>query len=62
MKQFNYAEELLVEYQERTRRLEELGSGDRSGDRPQWMIQRKAHGKRDRNKPLVARQEGVNKV
>ena len=55
MKQLNHAKELLAEYQERIRRLEELGSGDRSGDRLRWMTQRKAHGKRDGSKPLVAR-------
>jgi hypothetical protein len=62
MKQLNHAKELLAEYQERTRRLEELGSGDRSGDRPRRMTRRKAHGRRDGSKPLVARQEGVSKV
>jgi len=50
MKQFNYAKELLAEYQERTRRLEKLSFGDRSGDRPgsrpRRVTRRKAGGKR----------------
>ncbi len=50
MKQLNHAKELLAEYQERTRRLEKLSSGDRSGDRPgsrpRRVTRRKAGGKR----------------